>query len=499
MIDPFAPGVCGPDEAESPAAPLSLFELNSMVRATLRLTLPGDYWVAAEVAEARVASNGHCYLELVQKDDLGQGVMAKARATVWRKEYAGIAARFTRQTGGRIEAGIKILARVEVCFYEQYGYSLNITDIDPSYTLGDLARRRKETVRRLEEDGVMGLNKELPLPRPVMRVAVISSPTAAGWGDFRAELEKSGLPFVTRLFPAAMQGEKVESTVIAALDAIAAERERWDVAVIIRGGGATTDLGCFDSYLLAANVAQFPLPVLTGIGHERDDTVTDLVAHTRLKTPTAVAAFLVELRAGETAQLDALRRRLADALRRLLAQEERRSAALAARLRPAATAALAERRAELNAAARRYALAATRFLSVQKERLLRHALTLHTRPAARLREEEARLARCTQRLTRAVPAFLAAEERRLAAAKRAAAMAGPERILALGFSITTLGGKAVRDAARLRPGDVIETRLANGTLTSTVTSAVTDAAEGGTPDAAPGTAQKAAAGESAAI
>lgn len=471
MIDPFAPDwpdAFGDEGADAPSAPLTLHELNDMVRSSLRLALPATYWVTAEVSEARVASNGHCYLELVEKDSRGRGLTAKARATIWRGEYAAISSRFERQTGSELRAGIKIMAAVEVCFHELYGYSLNITDIDPSYTLGDLARRRQEIIRQLEEDGVMELNKELPLPRPIVRVAVISSATAAGYGDFRDQLEKSGMAFVTRLFPAAMQGERVEETVIAALDAIAAQRDEWDVAVIIRGGGAATDLGGFDSYLLAANVAQFPLPVLTGIGHERDDTVTDLVAHTRLKTPTAVAAFLIDSRTEENARLDTLRNRLAQTLRERLLWEENRTDALARRIRPAVSAALAERRAELDALARRYGMSATRFLSREQETLLRFSFRLHSLPAAFLQGEEARVGHLASRLRNAVPLFLGAEEKRLVSVRRALRMAGPERILSLGFSITTLNGRPVRSAAELSPGDELVTHLASGAVRSVV-------------------------------
>ena len=261
-----------------------------MVHAVLQHTLPDTYWLAAEVGEMRVASNGHCYLEFVQKDEVGGTLLAKARGHIWRQGYVNISAQFRRATGQDLRAGLNVLAEVEVTFHELYGYSLRVVNIDPTYTLGDLAAQRQAIIRQLEADGVINLNKEIPLPRLIRRVAVISSATAAGYGDFCRQLEQSGYGFELQLFPAVMQGDGVEQSVIAALDRIAAEPGRWDVAVIIRGGGSSLDLHGFDTYLLAANVAQFPLPVLSGIGHERDDTLVDLVAHTRLKTPTAVAA-----------------------------------------------------------------------------------------------------------------------------------------------------------------------------------------------------------------
>ena len=303
-----------PQAAVSPRTALSLFELNSMVHAVLQHTLPDTYWLAAEVGEMRVASNGHCYLEFVQKDEVGGTLLAKARGHIWRQGYVNISAKFRRATGQDLRAGLKVLAEVEVSFHELYGYSLHVVDIDPTYTLGDLAAQRQAIIRQLEADGVINLNKEIPLPRLIRRVAVISSATAAGYGDFCRQLEQSGYGFELQLFPAVMQGDGVEQSVIAALDRIAAEPGRWDVAVIIRGGGSSLDLHGFDTYLLAANVAQFPLPVLSGIGHERDDTLVDLVAHTRLKTPTAVAAFLVQHREDEAARLYQFAQRLQQAV-----------------------------------------------------------------------------------------------------------------------------------------------------------------------------------------
>ena len=274
--------------------PLSLYELNNVVRSTLELTLEDSYWVVAELSEVRVAGNGHCYVEFVQKEEKGGMLLAKARGNIWRNTYNLLAPYFEQETGQRLAVGLTVLVNVSVSFHELYGYSLTVLDIDPTYTLGAVAQRRKEILALLEEDGVLTLNKELTLPRPLLRIAIVSSASAAGYGDFCDQIKQSGLPFQLQLFPATMQGEGVEASVIAALEMIATEEENWDAVVIIRGGGAVSDLAGFETYLLAAHVAQFPLPVLTGIGHERDDTVVDLVAHTRLKTPTAVAAFLVE-------------------------------------------------------------------------------------------------------------------------------------------------------------------------------------------------------------
>lgn len=468
MVDPFAPFFPSPSVADSPRRAWSLFELNVRVRAVLQHAMPESVWLAAEISELRVASNGHCYLEFVEKDPASGSLVAKARGCIWRENYLPLSTRFEQATGQPLAAGMKVMAEVSVSFHEQYGYSLLVRDIDPSYTLGDLARRRKEIIRRLEEDGVMDLNKELPIPRPVRRIAIISSRTAAGYGDFCEQLRQSGYAFETKLFPATMQGDRVEETVIAALDRIAAEAGRWDVAVIIRGGGAATDLGGFDSYLLAANIAQFPLPVLTGIGHERDDTIADLVACKRLKTPTAVAAFLIENRAGEAEVLRDLTQRLTAAATLRLVAERRRLEKAASRLDAAYVRLIAARRQRFDALARRYGLAASRYTGRQRERLLRMASALGLLTHNRLHDERRRLEVCPARLRMAAERFFQKEHHLLSERQLAVKLAGPERILALGYSITFKGGKPVGRAADLKPGDVLTTRFREGEAQSVV-------------------------------
>jgi exodeoxyribonuclease VII large subunit len=314
------------DEEESPSAhALSLYQLNALVKQGLKACLPDAYWVQAELSEVHANYNGHCYVEFVQKDPRSNNLIAKARGTIWSNVYHLLKPYFEEATGQTFTAGIKVLVKVTVDFHELYGFSLSVQDIDPTYTLGDMARRRQEILRQLETEGVLTMNKELHLPACLQRIAVISSATAAGYGDFCNQLQHNpyGLVFYTRLFPAVMQGDRTEAAVIAALDAIAAQQDRWDAVVIIRGGGATSDLSCFDTYALAANCAQYPLPIITGIGHERDDTVIDSVAHTRVKTPTAAAEFLIahQLQAAEA--VEALAARMRDALAGRLEEQQR--------------------------------------------------------------------------------------------------------------------------------------------------------------------------------
>lgn len=278
-----------------PELSFSLSELNRQVHDAIRDHLPNTYWVRAETSDVRRNQNGHCYLEFVEKDTVTKSIVAKARGMIWSNVYQMLSAYFQSETGQAFTSGLNVLVRVSVEFHELYGYSLTVVDIDPAFTVGEMALNRQRVLQQLEEEGVLTLNKELPMPELANRIAVISSPTAAGYEDFRDQLEKNpgGFVFYTKLFPAVMQGERSESSIIEALENIFQHRNFFDAVAIIRGGGATSELNSFDSYLLATNCAQFPLPIISGIGHERDVTVMDAVAHTRAKTPTAVAEFFI--------------------------------------------------------------------------------------------------------------------------------------------------------------------------------------------------------------
>ena len=265
------------------------------------------YWVQAEIASVSVRG-GHCYLDLVEKSV--RGIEAKMRATIWSNVYALLKPYFHEETGTDLQVGMQILVEATVEFHAVYGLSLNISNIDPTYTIGDLAKQRQETIARLIAEGVMEMNKSLVLPTIVRRIAVISSEMAAGYGDFCHQLEDGGYRFDTTLFPAIMQGDHAAKSIIAALDTIVAQEEEWDAVVIIRGGGATTDLTCFDDYDLCNHCAQFPLPIITGIGHTKDVSVLDLVAFAPLKTPTAVAQYFVDGRLTQAQRLSDLEQRL---------------------------------------------------------------------------------------------------------------------------------------------------------------------------------------------
>lgn len=272
----------------------SLYALNALVHEAVSNALPDEYWVEAELAECR-ERNGHCYMELVEKDERSNSPIAKASAKCWRQTWTLLHATFLRATGQPLRAGMKVLLRVYPQFHEAYGFSWIVSDIDPTYTIGDLARRRQEIIKTLKAQGVFDLQRELRLSPFAQRIAVISAESAAGYGDFCRQLldNEYNLQFHTELFPAIMQGERVEQSVIQALNLINNRIDDFDAVVIIRGGGATSDMSGFDTLPLAENVANFPLPIITGIGHDRDECVLDMVSHTRVKTPTAAATLLI--------------------------------------------------------------------------------------------------------------------------------------------------------------------------------------------------------------
>lgn len=427
--------------SERPDA-LSLTQLNRLVKTALDEALPGTYWVRAETSEVRVnATSGHCYLEFVEKDETTGQLVAKSRGTIWARNFAVLRTYFEQETKQTFISGLKVLVNVSVGYHELYGLSLTVHDIDPSYTLGDMARKRMEVIRRLQEEGVFDLNKELTLAILPQRIAVISSPTAAGYEDFVNQLIHNdyGFPFYVKLFPALMQGEKTEESVIAALDRIYAHRELFDVVVLIRGGGSAADLSSFDSYTLAANCAQFPLPIITGIGHERDDSVVDNVAHTRMKTPTAVAAFLINRMAEQLALLDELRRTVCEATRNQLTVKKTT-----------------------------WQILATRFPVFVTGHLERHRTSLHTL-TARLSSVPQLLEKHTEQLElvpvhirKAADAMLTRYTHELALSEQHIKLASPDHILKRGYTLTLKDGKIVKHAADLSADDEISVRFTDG-------------------------------------
>lgn len=426
---------------------MTLYELNSLVRETLEQAMPGDYWVTAELSELREV-RGHCYMELVQKDPGGNTTVARASAKCWRSTWFAVSKHFERVTGLALVPGMKVLLKVYAQFHENYGFSWIVTDIDPVFTMGDMARRRREIIERLRAEGVLELNKELPLSLFARRIAVISAPTAAGYGDFRNQLETNafGFNFEIRLFEAVMQGEMVEKSIIAALDRINDSIDLFDCVVIIRGGGATSDLSGFDSFALAENVANFPIPVITGIGHERDETVLDAVAHTKVKTPTAAAALLIDNLKAVLERIERSQERIAHAVEQRMRAEHQRMGRLSERI-PV-------------------------LFSLVKTRHMAAIDTLSARLNAAV---TACMANCHRRLDMLSASVVPLAERRLMAERhhiellsQRVSAADPALLLRRGYSITLCEGRIVRDAALLKDGEVIETRLEKGKVRSRV-------------------------------
>ena len=401
----------------------SLFELNSLVREVVESEMPDEYWVEAELSDCR-ESRGHYYMELIQKDEHSATPIAKAPARCWASKWMMIRPYFERTTGQQLHAGMKVLLKVYAQFHEAYGFAWIVTDIDPTYTLGDMARKRQEIIRQLKEEGVFDLQKELSLPLFCQRIAVISSETAAGYGDFCNQLADNpyGFQFQTQLFPAIMQGEGVEQSIINALERI--YDTDYDAVVIIRGGGATSDMSGFDTLALAENVANFPLPIITGIGHDRDESILDMVSHTRVKTPTAAAAFLIDHLKEVLDVIDASQERITSlALQKLSTLHSQ--------------------------------------FSIVQETIPRLFSIVKTR-------QEAKLDAFYQRLLTALDHRLTSERHRMELMEEKVKALDPTLLLKRGYSITLFNGRAVRDPQMLKEGDEIETRIEKGVIISKV-------------------------------
>ncbi len=406
---------------------ISLSELSALIEQGLKQTLHPHYWVVGEISEIQANRNGHCYLELIEKPEDEQNPTAKMRAVVWANVYRMLAPYFESETGSPLSVGMKILVQVSVNFHSLYGLSLQITDINPTYTIGEDELRRQKIIRQLEEEGIIDLNKEIPLPSVIQRIAVISSATAAGYQDFTQQLQFNlhGIAFHTELFPAAMQGVDVESTIIAQLDEIFKRESEFDAVVIIRGGGARTDLRWFDNYNIAANVAQFPLPVITGIGHDKDQSITDLVAHTSLKTPTAVAEFIINTCSEFIEQLNELQ----DRLQTTLSDEIR----------------------------------------AQHDLLNNYISALSHRMQLVTMQSNNKLLHIRQTLQHSAKTILLKAANDIQLAETRIIAKEPKTILKQGYTLTTSAdGTIVRSSKQLKANDKITTHFADGTISSTV-------------------------------
>ena len=408
-----------------PERHITLGELQRLVRQTLEERFALPLWVSAEIADLKVNYSGHCYLELVEKGGANGVPTAQARAVIWRSHYPRIAGYFEAETGQKLGAGMQILAKVLISYHELYGFSLQITDLDPAYTLGEMERQRQQTIAQLQNDGVWEMNRQVPLPAIVQRIAVVSSAQAAGYQDFCKELAKSPYRFRLTLFDAFMQGAAAEESIIGALCAVVARAEEFDAVVLIRGGGSRSDLNCFNAYRLCAHIAQFPLPVLTGIGHDKDVSVADMVAHTALKTPTAVAGWLVERMGSVEGWLDAAALQLHDGVLRLARTQQVRLEEFAGDVRHLSLGMLRQRTLE----------------AANREAVFRQA----------------------------VGAFLRQERQRLDATGELVESRSPRHILRMGFAVVRKKGRAVASVRQTAVGERLTVEVADGRFAVEVT------------------------------
>lgn len=443
---------------------LSLYELNSLVRNAVRGVFPDGVWVHAEISELRVGGGGHCYLELIEKNSAGKTFTAKARAVIWASAYRMLGDYFESVTSQTLKAGLKVQVFVHVDMHELYGYSLSVTDIEPAYTLGEQALLKKEILDRLEREGVIGLNKSLEPARLANRIAVISSATAAGFGDFREQLMNNpyGLGFYVELFQAVMQGDKVESSIISALDEIYARMDRFDLVVIIRGGGATADLMGFDKYELANHCAQFPLPILSGIGHERDDTVVDAVAYKRVKTPTAAAQWIVDRAYNELLALERLEHDLTACVRTGTDRERHRLDMLVSALPSAAARLMDSGRQGLTALGHRLALSCTECVSCREKRLDVLSSRLKVLSLAGFSAGGYRLREIEKDMVAETGRILLSEKKRMDVLQSRIDMSSPDKILKRGYALVKRDGKFVKSASALSEGIRLEIVMNDG-------------------------------------
>lgn len=426
---------------------LSLYELNALVRDVISDAFDRSYWVTAELSEMR-ESRGHCYMELIEREGDSAVPIARASAKCWSRTWMLVKEHFERTTGNRMAVGMKLLLEVTANFHEAYGFSWIVVDIDPTYTMGDVARKRREILAQLTKEGVIDLQRSLELPILTQRIAVVSAATAAGYGDFVDQLHRNtyGFAFETTLFQATMQGEQTERSVIAALDEIAAQRDNFDCVVIVRGGGATSDLGGFDTLLLAENVANFPLPIIVGIGHERDESVLDVIAHTSVKTPTAAAAFLVDRLLSQWHHIESLQAEIAEQLQQRMSQETQRLNYLTSKIPTL------------------FSLVKTK----HEHRLNELWQSLESGVQLRLHSAVSQLELLNQRLQNQPIQILSRKQHHLELLSHRLEAVNPQRILEKGYSLTTRNGHVVSHASALNDGDEIVTRFVDGEIKSTI-------------------------------
>lgn len=449
---------------------ISLLELNRQLKDAVQSAFSSAVWVRAEIAELRENRNGHCYLDLVEKDEQSDQVVARMRAMIWSYTYRMLKPYFETSTGRALSNGIKVMVKGSVEFQEVYGLSFIIKDIDPVYTLGDLEQRRQEVLTRLKDEGVLEMNKGLALPLVPQKIALISSAGAAGYGDFINQLDNNafGIAFYHKLFPALMQGEKAPQSIAEAFERIYSHVDFFDLVVLIRGGGASLDLLCFDDYWLAYHITQFPLPVITGIGHDRDVSVADMVAHTAAKTPTAVAEFLISGASRILEQVNAYSRDLKQITKHQLSQQHNRLDRQTYQVVPKVKQWMTRKRHNLMTMGSRLPGFTMGYLQRQAQVLKQFQRQIVQTPARVLTVERQRMDRYVNQMKGQSASLLKHSKMQLEMLDKHNRLNDPLEVLKRGFTITVRNGEVIKDVRLLQQGDVIETRFRDGNVNSEV-------------------------------
>ncbi|MEI8224686.1 MAG: exodeoxyribonuclease VII large subunit [Bacteroidota bacterium] len=449
---------------------LSLTELQLIIRDSLYLALPDMYWVIAEISEIKENNAGHCYLELIENHPDEKNVRARAKAIIWSNRYRFLKSFFENITGESLMEGLKILVKTKVEYHELYGLSLVITDIDPAFTIGEMAMKRQLVIKKLEEEGVFSMNKEIDFPAVPQRIAIISSKNAAGYSDFINQLtgNSSGYIFYTALIETAMQGTETEQGVISALDKIALNSDLFDLVVIIRGGGSQSDLSWFDSYNIAYHVTQFPLPVITGIGHDKDMSVTDMVANRALKTPTAVADFLIDCVAGAENHLIEVSSEITDISRIIIEKNRNLIETSGIRLIPLSRIMISEIKDKLSGNI-------IEIINIGKEHIIRAGLApanQESRLVSAVKSfssgKESVLKRTIQNLTDFTTNALDRNNIRVAGLGNTLSILKPENVLKRGYTITSFNGRILKKSDQVKTNDLIDTQFSDGAIRSRV-------------------------------
>lgn len=450
---------------------LSLFELNSKIKNILSNHLNDSYWVKGEISDIKENQNGHCYIELIEKNNDSESIISRAKATIWSFTYRMLKPYFETTTGRILEQGMKILINVTVEYHELYGLSLNVKDIEPSYTIGDLELQRLKIIKQLTDDGVIDMNKQLSFPLVPQKIAVISSKTAAGYEDFINQLENNsyGYKFYYTLFDSSMQGANTEDSIIKSLDKIYENEHIFDLVVIIRGGGSKSDLSSFDSYNLAYNITQFPLPVVTGIGHERDNCVVDIVAYSRQKTPTAVAEFIINKTNEFDINLDESSNYIYEIFNDKFNEEKSNIETLIYNYIPVINKAIYNNTNSLNSIINKAESITKDYLQLYKQHLNNNANSIINQSKAKHSNYKNLFNLLKKSLADSIKHSINNNSYKIELYQNKIDLINPVNVLKRGYSITTFNGKIIRNKANLKKGDIIETKLSNCKIESSIT------------------------------